>query len=265
MNIYLREMKAHRAALIWWSLGMAALISSGMAKYATYQTAGQSITEVFATLPKAVLVVFGMQGFDLTKASGFFGVLFLYIAVMAAIHATLLGASIVAKEERDRTSEFLFTKPVSRSSALTSKLLAGLTNVVIFNIATWVSSAFFVDYFSQGESVGNEVTLLMVGLLFLQLIFFSLGTLVAGVVRRPKAAPSIATSIMFLMFLTAYLVNMSENLDFLKYLTPFKYFDALELLTEAQLDPLYVGLSVLLIGLCVFGTYRFFGARDLGV
>jgi len=265
MNIYLREMKAHRTALIWWSLGMAALIASGMAKYAAYETAGQSITEIFNTLPKAVLVVFGMQGFDLTKASGFYGVLFLYIAVMAAIHAALLGSSLISKEERDRTSEFLYTKPVSRGQALTAKLMAGLTNLLIFNLATSVSSVYFVDYFSKGEDVGNEVTLLMVGLLFLQLIFFSIGAVVAGVVKRPKAAPSIATSIMFLMFLLAYLVNMSENLDFLKYATPFKYFDALVLLTDGRLDPLYVGMSILIIGLCVFGTYYFYSERDLNV
>ena len=265
MNVYLREMKAHRTALIWWCLGMIALIASGMAKYAAYETAGQSIVAIFETLPKAVLVVFGMQGFDLTKASGFFGVLFLYIAVMGAIHASLLGASLISKEERDRTSEFLYTKPISRGAALTAKLLAGLTNVLVLNIATWVSAFYSVDYFSKGEPVGNEVTLLMVGLLFLQLIFFSMSALTAGVVRRPKAAPSIATSIMFLMFLLAYLVNMSEQLDFLKYLTPFKYFDALALLTDGKLDPLYVGLSVLIVGLSVFGTYHFYSARDLTV
>ncbi len=265
MNIYLREMKAHRTALIWWCLGMVALVASGMAKYAAYETAGQSITDIFAQLPKAVMVVFGMQGFDLTKASGFFGVLFLYIAVMGAIHAALLGASLISKEERDRTSEFLYTKPISRGRALTAKFLAGLTNLIIFNIATSISSIYFVDYFSKGEAVGGEITLLMTGLLFLQLIFFTIGTLVAGVVKKPKAAPSIATSIMFLMFLISYLVNMSEKLDFLKYTTPFKYFDALALLTDGQLDPLYVALSTIIIGLAVFGTYRFYTARDLNV
>lgn len=265
MNMFLREMKAHRTALIWWCVGMVALIGSGMAKYAAYETAGQSIEAIFDTLPKAVLVVFGMQGFDLTKASGFFGVLFLYIGVMAAIHASLLGASLVSTEERDRTSEFLYTKPVSRTRALTAKLLAGLTNVVIFNITTALTSWYVVDYFGKGEPLGHAITLLMVGLLFLQLIFFSIGALVAGVARRPKAAPSIATSLMFTTFLIAYLVNMSERLDFLKYVSPFKYFDALALLTDGKLDPLYVGMSVLIIGISVFGTYYFYNGRDLTV
>ena len=265
MSIFLRELKAHRLSLIWWCLGMASLVASGMAKYAAYKTAGQSITGLLAGLPRAVLVIFGMTGFDLAKASGFFGVLYLYIAVMAAVHASLLGANVISKEERDRTSEFLFAKPVTRSSVLTSKLLAGLVNVIVLNLATAVSSYYFVGYFGKGESVNADITLLMVGLLFLQLIFFTVSAAVAGIVKKPKSAPSIATSIMFTTFLVSYLVNFNANLDVLKYLSPFKYFDAATLMTAGRLDPVFVALSVVIVAVAVLGTYRFFGARDLSV
>ncbi len=265
MNIYLREMKAHRKGLIWWCVGMAALVASGMAKYDAYQAAGVSVQEMLAGLPKAVLTVFGMTGFDLTKASGFYGVLFLYIGLMAAIHSALLGAHLISKEERDRTSEFLYSKPVSRSSALTSKLLAGLTMVVILNAATLLSSFYFVNLFGKGESVSADILVLMAGLLLLQLIFFAIGAVVASIVRKPKAAPSIATSVMFLAFLTSYLVNMSESLDFLKYLSPFKYFDAATLMADGQLDPVYVALSVAIVALAAAGTYRLYSGRDLSV
>lgn len=265
MNIYLREMKAHRTGLIWWCVGMVGLVASGMAKYDAYQGAGVSIEELFASLPKGVLVIFGMTGFDLTKASGFYGVLFLYIALMGAIHAALLGSHLISKEERDKTSEFLYAKPVSRSSTLTSKILAGLTMVAILNVTTLLSSFYFVNLFGKGESVGADIMVLMAGLFFLQLIFFTIGTAVAGVIRKPKAAPSIAMSVMFTAFLLSYLVNMSENLDFLKYLSPFKYFDAAVLMADGRLDPVYVVLSVVIVALAVFGTYRFYSARDLSV
>jgi|SRR5665647_1380190 len=265
MNIYLREMKAHRTGLIWWCVGMVALVASGMAKYGGFQAAGVSVQELMSSVPKTVMIVFGMTGFDLTKASGFYGVLFLYIALMGAIHAALLGSHLISKEERDRTSEFLYAKPVSRSSALTSKLLAGLTMVVILNVATILSSFYFVNLFGKGESVTADILILMAGLLLLQLIFFTIGTVVAGVIRKPKAAPSIAMSIMFTALLVSYLVNMSENLDFLKYLSPFKYFDAAILMADGRLDPVYVVLSVVIVALAVLGTYRFYSARDLGV
>jgi len=265
MSIFLRELKAHRWGLVFWSAGMIALVSSGMGKFAAYEAAGQSVTKMMADLPKMVLVVFGMSGFDLATASGFYGVLFLYIALMGTVHSSLLGASIISKEERDRTSEFLFAKPITRGSVLTSKLLAGLVNVVALNLVTAVSSLYFVGYFGKGESVTKDITLMMVGLLFLQLIFFAIGALVAGVVRKPKSAPSISTSIMFGAFLLSYLVNLNTNLDALKYLTPFKYFDAAVLMADGKLDPTFVALSVVIIAAATYGTYHFYSGRDLTV
>jgi ABC-2 type transport system permease protein len=264
MNIFRRELKVHRWGLFFWCLGMVLLVMSGMAKFAAYKQAGQSVEEIMRALPKAVQVIFGLTGFDLTKASGFYGILFLYLAVMAAVHAVLLGAGVISEEERDRTSEFLYAKPVSRSKALTGKLLAGLTDLVILNLVTLGSSFLFVGSFGKGETFANEILVLMVGLFFLQLIFFSIGALVAGTARKPKAAGTRATSIMLLTFLLFYLINLNESLDPLKYLTPFKYFDA-ALLMKDGLNPVFVGLSVLIVVVAIAGTYYFYSERDLSV
>ena len=136
--------------------------------------------------------------------------------------------------------------------------------MLILNLVTAFSSLYFVGFFGDGSSSGT-IQVLMAGLLILQLIFLSLGALVAGLARKPKAAPSRATSVMFLTFLLYYLVNLDENLSFLRFLTPFKYFDAATLLADGALDPVFVALSAVIIVLAVAGTYRFFAARDLTV
>lgn len=264
MNVFLREMKSHRWGLLFWSLGIVMLVYSGMAKYAAYEAAGQSVVDILDQLPEGIRVVFGLSGFDLGTAAGFYGVLFLYLAVMAAVHAVLLGAQLVAKEERDHTSEFLFAKPASRGRVLTGKFLAGLVNVAVFNLVTLASSLYFVDFFGKGESFTQDMLTMTAGLFLLQMIFFSIGAAVAGISRKPKSAASVATSIMLLTFLLYYLVNIDENLGFLEYLTPFKYFDAAALMTDG-LDPVFVGLSAIIIGLAVFGTYHFYSGRDLSV
>ncbi len=264
MNIYRREMKVHRWGLLFWSIGMLLLVISGMAKFAAYEQAGQSVEQIMGALPKAVQVIFGLTGFDLTSASGFYGILFLYLAVMAAIHAVILGAGVISEEERDKTSEFLYAKPVSRSTALTGKLLAGLTNLIVLNLVTLASSFVFVGYYGKGEDVTSEILVLMVGLFFLQLIFFSIGAVVAGTAGKPKSAGSRAMSIMLATFVLFYLINLNENLDPLKYLTPFKYFDAAVLMKDG-LDPVFVALSLVIVVLGIFATYHFYGRRDLSV
>ena len=264
MNIFRRELKAHRVGLIFWCLGMVLMVMSGMAKYAAYKQAGQSATQILSGLPKGIQVIFGLTGFDLTKASGFYGILFLYLAVMAAIHAVLIGSNVIAEEERDRTSEFLYSKPVSRPRALTGKLSAGFVNLIVLNLVTVASSFYFVGLYGDGESVGGEITVLMIGLFLLQLIFFSLGALIAGTARKPKSASGRATTVMLVAFLLFYVVNLNDKLDFLKYLTPFKYYDAAVLMKDG-LDPVFVGLSVLIVGAALFGTYYFYTERDLSV
>ena len=92
------------------------------------------------------------------KASGFYGIMFLYMAVMAAVHAVILGAGVIAEEERDKTSEFLYAKPVSRSRALTGKLLAGLTNLVVLNLVTLASSFVFVGFYGKGETFTEKIS-----------------------------------------------------------------------------------------------------------
>jgi ABC-2 type transport system permease protein len=63
----------------------------------------------------------------------------------------------------------------------------------------------------------------------------------------------------------SFVVNMSEKLDFLKYVTPFKYFDAANLMADHALDPVFVGLAVAIIAVAVSTTYRLYAARDLNV
>ncbi|CAM5207458.1 ABC transporter OS=Lysinibacillus sphaericus OX=1421 GN=LYSIN_01899 PE=4 SV=1 [Lysinibacillus sphaericus] len=123
MNIFLKELKSHRKSLIFWSIGVFLMVASGMTKYEAYSSSGQSINKLMADMPKSLRAVLGFNDLDLTKASGYYGMLFLYLVLMATIHAVMLGATIIAKEERDKTSEFLFVKPVSRSKSYYSQAI----------------------------------------------------------------------------------------------------------------------------------------------
>ncbi len=265
MNIFLRELKAHRWGLLFWSLGMIAMVYMGMMKYGAYEASGESVQAIMDALPKAIAAVFGLTGFDLSTAAGFYGVLFTYIAVIGAVHAVLLGAELIAKEERDHTSEFLYSKPASRGKILTGKLSAGLFNLVVLNLVTLVTSLYVVSVFNTQAPFDGDIMLMMVGLFFIQLVFFSIGAVLAGSSSRPRGASSLAASVMLVTFLLSSVVNMNENLGFLRYFTPFKYFDAANLLTDHALDPVFVALSVVIIAAGVVGTYRFYTARDLAV
>lgn len=141
MNIYIRELKAHRKSLVIWSVSMALMVAGGMGEYSAGMGAGaEGFNDLVDTLPQSLQKIFGVGVFDLSNILDYFGVLFIYLALIAAVHAAMLGAGIISKEEREKTAEFLMVKPVSRTKIITSKMFASVTIVLVFNIVTAVTS-----------------------------------------------------------------------------------------------------------------------------
>jgi ABC-2 type transport system permease protein len=265
MNIYLKELKFHRKSLIFWSIGVFLMVASGMVKYAGLSSSGESLTELFAQMPKSVRTVMGVGDLDVSKASGFYGVLYIYLVLMATIHAVMLGASIISKEERDKTSEFLFVKPVSRTKIITAKLLAALTNIVVINLVTFVSSVIIVGKYNKGGSINGDIAVTMIGLFFLQLVFMVIGSAISAMKRRPKTASSQATGILLITFILSIAIDLKESLENLKYLTPFKYFEAKNMLDGGGVDSVYIAISIILTILLTIVTFVFYKKKDLNV
>jgi ABC-2 type transport system permease protein len=266
MNIFMREMKAHRKSLILWCIGVFYLVAASMWKFGTEYSSNQSLNELVTQLPVAVQVLLGIRGsFDLSTASGYYGLCFYYLSLMAMLHASLLGAGIISKEERDKTTEFLMAKPVSRIQIISAKLLTGFLNIVIFNLVTAISSIIMVGYFNHGITLIGEITTLMIGMFILQLLFMLVGTGVAAVSKNPKSATPVAMVVLLIALMLAKLIDMNSNLEGLKYLTPIKYFEAEQLLLQGGFSPIFLILSVLIIAILLGVTYECYKKRDLKV
>jgi ABC-2 type transport system permease protein len=265
MNVYWREMKAHRKALIMWCIGMVALIASGMGKYAGFSSSGQSMDELMGAMPESLQTITGMGSFDLSLATGFYGVLFLYMVLLATVHAVLLGATIISKEERDKTAEFLFVKPVSRTKVIVTKMFAALTNVLVLSVVSAITSLLMVGYYSDGEPYIESILITILGMLILQVLFLMIGMMVGAGYKKSGKAASLSSAILLLAFLLSVAVDLNDALEGLRYFTPFKYFEADQVMYGGGLEPVLVVVSVVLaVGLAVL-TLMFYKKRDLHV
>lgn len=265
MNIVLRELRANLKSLIIWSVCMVFLIFVGMAKYSGIEAAGQSANELFSQLPATVKSIFGINGLDLTSISGFYGVFYLYFILLAGIHAVMLGATIISKEERDKTADFLFVKPVTRSKVITAKLIAVLINLIIFNIVTLCTSIIAVAQFNKGASINGQIINLMIALFILQVIFASLGAGISVITRNTKKAVSLATTVFLITFILSVIIDIYNKVDFLKYFTPFKYFKTVQVMREGYFDPFFLCLSAVIIIACTAVAYIKFEKRNIHI
>ena len=57
-----------------------------------------------------------------------------------AFYAALCAVSILSKEEKDKTAEFLLTHPVGRKRIITEKLIAVLIQITVLNIIIYALS-----------------------------------------------------------------------------------------------------------------------------
>jgi len=262
MNIFFRELKANIKSLVIWSVIIALFVIVGAAKFTAY-IGSPEMLKILDAFPPAVLDALSMRGFNLTTVSGFYGIMFIYFGLMGAIAAAMWGSDSISKEERDKTVEFSLVLPVSRSIVVTAKVLAALVDCIILVLVTWGVSLLAVRQFNPDQAFYNFLALEMRALFMIELIFLAIGLLLGCAMKQYKWAASAAVGIILITYFLSIVSALQQNLDFLKWFTPFKYFDAAELFRSGVLNNTYLLLSLGIIVVCVVVAYLAYNRRDL--
>jgi ABC-2 type transport system permease protein len=262
MNIFLRELKANLKSLLIWSAIIMLLIFMAVTKYSAF-AGDPEMLKMLDSMPPALLDALSMRAFNLTTISGFYGVMFIYFGLMAAIAASMWGSDIISKEERDKTVEFSLVLPVTRSRVITAKGLAALVNCIAFVLITWVVSLVAVQSYNPDQAFYNFLALEMQAMFVIELIFLAIGLLLGCAMKQYKRSGSTAVAIILTTYFMSIMAVMNEKLDFLKYFTPFKYFDAGELFRSGKMDGTYLLISAAIIVVSVIAAYWIYNRRDL--
>jgi len=262
MNIFFRELRASFKSLLIWCIVLVLLVIVGAAKFTAYYN-NPSMLAVLNALPKAVIDAMELKTFNLTTVTGFYGLMMIYYALMGGIAAAMWASDSISKEERDKTVEFSLVLPVSRGRVVTGKLLAALVNCIVFVLVTWGVSWVAAQQFHPDPAFNRFLALEMAAMLIIEMIFLAVGLLLGCAMKQYKSSGSIAIGIILVTYFLSIMSGMQANLDFLKYFSPFKYFDAGVLLQTGRLDGTYLVLSAAIIVVCVLLAYFFYNRRDL--
>jgi beta-exotoxin I transport system permease protein len=262
MNIFLRELKANLKSLIIWSVIIGLFILIGVAKFSAYYNNPEMVS-IINSLPAQVVDAMGLRAFNLTTLNGFYGVMFIYFALLGSIAATLWGSDTISKEERDKTVEFSLVLPVTRSKVITAKALAALVNCLVLTLVSAVASLAVAQRYNPDQSFYNFLLVEMEAMFVIEVIFLAIGLLLGCAMKQYKRASSIGIAIILVTYFFSIITVLKQNLDFLKYFTPFKYFDAAQLFKNSRMDGGYLLLSLAIIVVCVAVAYLTYNRRDL--
>ncbi len=234
----------------------------GVGKFSAYYNNPEMLA-ILDALPPAMMAAFNMQAFNLTTLTGFFGIMFTYFALMLGIAAAMWGSDIISKEERDKTVEFALTLPVTRSRVVTAKTLAALVNCVVLLLVTWGASLAQRAAYAPDSEFYSFLSLCMVALFIMQVIFLAIGILLGCAMKQYKRASAVAVAMLLGTYFLSIISGLNASLDFLKYFSPFKYFDAGVLLRESRFDLGFVLLSVVIIAVSMIVAHVTYSKRDL--
>jgi ABC-2 type transport system permease protein len=262
MNIFVREVRANFRSLLIWGAIVILFVAIGISKFSAYE-GNPELIRVLDGMPPALLAAFNMQAFNLTTLTGFFGVMFTYYALVLSIAAAMWGSDIISKEERDKTVEFSLTLPVTRSRVVTAKALAALVNCLGLLLITWAASVVSAAQYQPDSEFHRFLRLSLLAIFIMQLIFLAIGLLLGCAMKRYKRASAVAVSLLLGTYFLSILSELDKDLEFLKYASPFRYFDPALLLHESRFDVTFVWLSAGIIAVSLVVAYLTYSRRDL--
>ena len=114
MTIIRHELKQGRMTFIIWTCVIAFMLAVCILIYPEMGTQMEDVGSMFSEMG-SFSAAFGMDRLNFGEFLGFFGVeCGNILGLGGAFFAALSGISILAKEEKEQTAEFLLTHPVSR-------------------------------------------------------------------------------------------------------------------------------------------------------
>jgi ABC-2 type transport system permease protein len=262
-NIYKHEFRARLKSVVIWSLSIAFLSLFYFSFFSVFADQAALMNEMMARFPAEMRAAFGLDKMDLSTVLGFFSFILLFVQLCLAIQASNYGFGLVSVEESELTADFLLSKPVSRTRVLTSKLLAALTSLAITNLIVWVSSFAAISFFRDGRAYETStLLLLLVSLVIFQLFFLSVGLVLSLLVKRVRSVTPYALGLAFGAYVLGAFSGVLGDVK-LELLTPFKHFDAAQIVQNGGYDTPLVILNVVVSLVALAASYWLYVRRDI--
>lgn len=247
MMVYIKEMKQSSKSFFIWSCSVACMMLVCILMFPEMKNEMDSVSSVFSNMG-GFTAAFGMDKLNFGELMGFYGIeCGNILGLGGGFFAALAGISAIVKEEKERTAEFLLTHPVSRASVVTQKLLSVVTQVVVLNL--FVAAVSLISTALIGESLQmKEFVLLHAAYLIMQLEIGCICFGISAFVRRGSIG--IGMGFALVLYFMNIICNISEQAEFLRYITPYAYAEASNIISESKLEAnlIIIGVIFSLIG-----------------
>ncbi len=260
MTLVKHELKQGRTAFLIWTAAIGGLLAVCVFLFPEMKGEMEGVSDIFSSMG-SFTAAFGMDRLNFGTFTGFYAVeCGNVLGLGGAFFASLCGAGILCKEEKERTAEFLLAHPVSRRRIITEKLAAVLVQVTAMNLIIYAVSVGAIA--AVGEAVPwKEINLLHLAYYLLQLELAGICFGISAFMRKGTVGTGLG--IAAVMYFLNLIANIAESAEFLKYITPFGFCEGADIVANGSLDGklVVIGMAVGLIG--VTAAYVKYGGKDI--
>lgn len=242
MTIIRHELRQGRLSFLIWTAAIGFLLAVCIFLFPEMKGEMDGMNDLFSSMG-SFTEAFGMDKISFGTLTGFYAVeCGNILGLGGAFFASLCAVSILAKEEKEHTAEFLLTHPVRRIHIVTEKLTAVLLQILLFNLIVYALAAVSIALIGE-ELPWKELTLLHLAYFLLQTELAGICFGISAFLRRGSIGTGLG--IAALMYFLNLVANISEQAEFLKYITPFGYADGADIVSKLCLDGKLVLIGML--------------------
>lgn len=221
--LFFKELKRNRKNTLIWSAIVLAFTLMILSIFPSFSHMGEDMVKLMSSLPEEYAKAFGMDEATWSSIIGFYATYYgIYITLLMGIYTASTGATIVGKEERDGTAEFLLTRPVSRGTIVKTKFgVLGTLFMVVYLLQTLVA---VVGMNVFGSEINWSAMLAMhVHGFFLIAFFTAAGVLMGSLLSVKLNFMGPVVGMIFGAYFLNAIASASEAVDWLAYLSPYHY------------------------------------------
>lgn len=240
MTLVKHELRQGRVSFWIWTASIGFLLAVCVFLFPEMKGQMDGVDELFASMG-SFTQAFGMDRLSFGTFIGFYAVeCGNVLGLGGAFYAALCAAGMLSKEEKERTSEFLLTHPVSRTRVVTEKLIAVAVQITAMNLMIYALS--LGSTAAIGEEVPwKELCLLHLAHYLLQLELAGICFGISAFLRKGSAG--IGLGIAAMMYFLNLIANIADAVEFLKYITPFGYCEGADIVSNGSLNGAMVAIG----------------------
>lgn len=263
MNMFLHELKSLRKSAIIWTCSLIAMAAIFLLIYPGMASDAAEFKKLLSSYPESIRAMLGIDLDYITSFLGFYSMIFSFITLCGAIQAMNLGVSLLSKESRERTADFLLVKPVSRASIVSAKLLAAFTTIAATDVVFYGVTTLLAKGVNTAGFNGRLFFTINLTLLFIQLIFLTLGVVVSVFFKKLKSVLPISLGVVFGLYMAGALIATEKNNEMTRFISPFKYFDITYIIKNTGYETAYMIAGAVIVITSIAVGYIIYIRKDI--